>query len=114
MTSLEAARLFERIEAHRLGELRADLEAVIRERAESLERMSPRGKLARIECPVYLLHGAGDTVIPSSETDWADLELGAREHRALVSPLLEHVEVSHEATFVEMFELVDFISRIVS
>jgi dienelactone hydrolase len=113
MTSPEARLLFARLESHRLGELGADLRTVIGDRAESLEHLSPRGKLARITCPVYLLHGAGDSVIPSSETDWADVELGAREHRALVSPLLEHVEVSHQATVVEMFELVDFISRIV-
>jgi dienelactone hydrolase len=112
-TSKEAQRLFARVESHRLDELAADLEALIRERADALERLSPRGKLARIPCPVYLLHGSGDTVIPASETDWADLELGAREHRALVSPLLEHVEVSHEASFVEMFELVAFVSHLV-
>jgi dienelactone hydrolase len=112
-TSPEAQRLFARLESHRLDELGADLRAVIGERGEALERLSPRGKLGRIPCPVYLLHGAGDTVIPASETDWADLELGPREHRALVSPLLEHVEVSHQATVVEMFELVDFVSHIV-
>jgi dienelactone hydrolase len=110
----EGQRLFARVESHQLGELAADLETLVDERADALARLSPRGKLARIPCPVYLLHGTGDTVIPASETNWADLELGAREHRALVSPLLEHVEVSHDATVVEMFELVDFISHIVS
>jgi dienelactone hydrolase len=113
LTSPEAERLFARFESHRLGELGGDLEALVREDAHDLERLSPHGKLHRILCPVYLLHGADDSVIPSSETDWADLELGAREHRALVSPLLEHVEVSHEASFFEMFELVDFVSRLV-
>jgi dienelactone hydrolase len=112
--SPEARQLFARVESHRLGELGADLEALVRERGVALDALSPRGKLARISCPVYLLHGTGDTVIPASETDWADLELGAREHRALVSPLLEHVEVNHQASFVDMFQLVDFISRLMS
>jgi dienelactone hydrolase len=112
-TSPEAGRLFARLESHRLDELGRDLETLVGEDARDLARLSPRGKLHRIGCPVYLLHGAGDSVIPSSETDWADLELGAREHRALVSPLLEHVEVSHRASFVEMLELVDFVSRLV-
>jgi dienelactone hydrolase len=112
-TSPEARRLFALLESHRLGELARDLQTLVGEDARDLERLSPRGKLQRILCPVYLLHGEGDSVIPSSETDWADLELGAREHRALVSPILEHVEVSHEASFVEMFELVDFVSRLV-
>jgi dienelactone hydrolase len=113
-TSSRAQELFERVASGRLNELSSDLEALVRDRADELETLSPRGKLARISCPVYLLHGTGDTVIPASETDWADLELGAHEHRALVSPLLEHVEVSHEASLVEKLELVDFISHIVS
>src|SRR5258705_322362 len=64
LTSPEAEQLFARFESHRLGELGRDLEALVREDARDLERLSPHGKLHRILCPVYLLHGADDSVIP--------------------------------------------------
>lgn len=45
-------------------------------------------------CPVYLLHGADDNVIPASETTAlaANLE-GRTEVRALVTDLIQHVEL---------------------
>ena len=62
--------------------------------------------------PVYLLHGSADSVIPPSETEWAGLELEGAPHRALVSPLLEHVSVEGKAGLYDQFELVDFMSRL--
>jgi hypothetical protein len=61
--------------------------------------------------PVYLLHGSGDSVIPPSETEWASRELGSHDHRALVSPLLEHVEVSKTASVLHQVALVDFMAK---
>jgi dienelactone hydrolase len=110
----EGERLFELIESHRLADLHVALEPLISEYAAELDRLSPRGKLHLIRSPVYLLHGAGDSVIPASETEWADLELGPQRHRALVSPLLEHVEVGHGAGLVEKLELVEFMAHLVS
>jgi dienelactone hydrolase len=111
--SLEAEHLFLLLESHRLQELRPELEALLVERAVELERLSPRGHLGRIACPVYLLHGAADSVIPASETEWADRELGSHAHAALVSPLLEHVEVSHDAELKAEFELVEFMTNLI-
>jgi hypothetical protein len=62
--------------------------------------------------PVYLLHGSSDSVIPPSETEWAGLELAGVPHRALVSPLIEHVEVNKSAGLVDELELVDFMAQI--
>ncbi len=75
---------------------------------EARSAASPYGAL---KVPVYLLHGAHDSVIPPSETDAAGLELGAAEHVALVSPLLEHVEVSGTAGFEDELLLVSFMAR---
>jgi dienelactone hydrolase len=46
-------------------------------------------------CPTYLLHGADDDVIPASETAAlaADLERRGAEVRALVTDLIQHVEL---------------------
>ncbi len=37
---------------------------------DEMEAVSPHGHLDQLHTPVFLLHGAGDTVIPSSETLW--------------------------------------------
>ena len=111
LSSAEARSLFALIDGHALDRLRPRLEALLDADAGALETLSPRNKLARIEAPVYLLHGAGDTVIPASEVRWAGAELGQREHLALISPLLEHVEVSHQAALGDELDLLLFMSR---
>ena len=58
------------------------------------------------------MHGAGDSVIPASETEWAERELQGTEHVALVSPLLEHVEVSKPAGIADQLALVRFMSHL--
>jgi pimeloyl-ACP methyl ester carboxylesterase len=47
------------------------------------------------ECPVFLLHGAEDNVIPASETTAlaASLEGRGAEVHALVTDLIQHVEL---------------------
>jgi pimeloyl-ACP methyl ester carboxylesterase len=107
---MQAERLFISLESHDLGMLRPELESALAGRTEELAELSPRGKLAQIKCPIYLLHGEGDRVIPSSETEWADLELGRRAHVTLVSPLIEHVEVDHPAGLIDKIALVEFVA----
>lgn len=110
-TTASGERLYTLLEGSRLRELRPELEKLLVEHASELSRLSPHGRLADIHAPVYLLHGSADSVIPPSETEWGGLELGTAEHQALVSPLLEHVEVSRHAGIGEEIALVDFMSR---
>jgi dienelactone hydrolase len=110
-TSLAAERLFASLEAHDFAWLRPQLARFVDDDAAELERLSPRHKLARIRAPVYLLHGSGDSVIPPSEARWAAAELGEQEHEALVSPLLEHVEVTHDAGLGDELALVRFMAH---
>jgi dienelactone hydrolase len=112
LTTDEARRVWRLVESQRLQELAPELEALVRDRRDELAALSPRGRLAALEVPVYLVHGSGDTVIPPSETDWASRELGAAEHVALVSPLLEHVEVSKSAGPGDKLALVHFIAQL--
>ena len=65
-----------------------------------------------MKIPVYLLHGAHDNVIPPSETDAAGLELGDARHVALVSSLIEHVEVNKSAGLGDEFALVSFMAQL--
>jgi dienelactone hydrolase len=107
-----ASRLFHLLEAQKLSELAPELKAAVERYRPELAALSPEGRLQQIPVPVYLLHGAHDAVIPPSETDFADLELAGRPHDALVTPLIEHVEISHEAGLREKLGLVAFMAHI--
>jgi len=111
-TSPEAERLWQMLEKGQLQTLAPELDAVLQTQSAELAALSSAGHLKRLKVPVYLLHGSHDTVIPPSETDAANLELEGTEHQALVSPLLEHVEVSRTAGLVDKLELVAFMAKV--
>lgn len=78
-------------------------------RAE-MAAVSPDAVLPHIHVPVLLLHGAGDNVIPPSETAWLAQQIPPRYLRAeLISPAISHVEVGKGATILDKFRLVQFI-----
>jgi pimeloyl-ACP methyl ester carboxylesterase len=80
-----------------------------------LARVSPRGKLGTITAPVYLLHGAGDNVIPPSETDWIASEVPPRYlAQSLVSPAISHVEVGGQPTVEDKARLLHWLAEFVS
>jgi dienelactone hydrolase len=91
---------------------REALAPILKEKIAAARLLSPSGHLDRIPVPVYLLHGEGDAVIPPEETLWADRELGAHSHRALVTPLIEHVEISGKPTLGDQWALVHFMSSL--
>ncbi len=111
-TTLEADRLWQLLESGQLQTLAPELDALLETQRSELTALSSAGHLATLKIPVYLLHGAHDSVIPPTETDAASLELGSAEHLALVSPLLEHVEVSHSAGLADELALVSFMARL--
>jgi dienelactone hydrolase len=111
-STLRGEQLFLLLETGRLKELRPELERELAERESTLRALSPRGRLKDVKVPVYLLHGSGDSVIPPSETDWGGVELAGRAHLALVSPLLEHVEVNGHAGLGEELKLVEFMAHV--
>ncbi len=111
-TTPEAERLFRLLVEERLNELRPELEPLLAEHAPSFRALSPRGRLARLDVPLYWLHGADDNVIPPSESAWALLERPRHTH-VLVSPLIKHVEVAHRATLKDELELVHFMAQLI-
>jgi pimeloyl-ACP methyl ester carboxylesterase len=60
-----------------------------------LEAASPHFYLSRVHVPVMLLHGAGDNVVPPTETLWLarDLPPGVLKG-VLITPAIGHVELS--------------------
>lgn len=113
-TSLEAERLWQLLETGRLQTLAPELDALLQSQRAELAALSSAGHLKELRVPVYLLHGSHDSVIPSSETDAANLELEGSDagHSALVSPLLEHVEVSKTAGLADKWALVSFMAKV--
>ena|SRR5688572_1218319 len=72
--------------------------------------LSPQRAPVVPSAPVYLLHGDGDTVIPTSESvivgDYLR-QKGADVH-VLLSGLITHAEVDHSAATSEALKLIDF------
>jgi pimeloyl-ACP methyl ester carboxylesterase len=78
------------------------------------EQVSPHGKLSGIASPVLLLHGAGDDVIPPSETLWLEKEIPPKYLKdALISPAMSHVEVGEDHDYWQEFRVVHFIAEMI-
>jgi dienelactone hydrolase len=98
---------------HRASELAPELLAAIANLAPQLTAVSPASYVARVHAPVFLLHGAGDNVIPATETLWLAHDLPARVVReSLVSPAIQHVELQGEPTLGDEVALVHFLSGV--
>ncbi len=78
-----------------------------------LLKVSPRGKLGALRVPVFLIHGVGDKVIPTSETEWLAREVPA-EHlrRALITPVLSHADLQANLGLREYWEVVTFLREV--
>lgn len=91
-------------------------EALLREitlHKSEMEAVSPHGHVADLNTPVYLLHGAGDTVIPPSETLWLAKDLPGQELKAtLVSEALVHVDMGAKVRWEDQWQLVDFMAQV--
>jgi pimeloyl-ACP methyl ester carboxylesterase len=78
-----------------------------------LAAASPKGHLAGLEVPVYLVHGQADPIIPSIETRWLARELPHGTLREMViTPLLRHAEFPRPPTLGETWELVNLMTNI--
>jgi acetyl esterase/lipase len=64
--------------------------------------------------PVFLLHGAGDNVIPAAESIVLARELAARgvETHLLATPLITHAEVDRGASASDIWRLVHFWAQV--
>jgi acetyl esterase/lipase len=99
----------------RIGDVRDALVAVIDRSEGVMDPVSPRGHLAGLRAPVFLLHGAGDTVIPPSETLWLAQEVPPERLAAvLISPAIMHVELTGEPPLGEQWALVRFMARMLA
>lgn len=105
-----------RAKVEMLLEGKADVPALIDEITKHPERagaVSPAGHLGALRAPVFLLHGATDSVIPASETEWLAKDVPSPLLRAaLVTPAVEHVELRGEPTVAQQWQLVRFMAGV--
>lgn len=95
---------------HEREGVRDKLVSEIRLHSTALLKVSPRGKLNALRVPVFLIHGVGDKVIPTSETEWLTREVPA-EHlrRALITPVLSHADVKANLGVREYWAVITFM-----
>ena len=76
--------------------------------------VSPDGQLAQLATPVFLLHGEGDNIIPSAETQWLAKDVPKDAMQAsLISPVISHLDVDAKGPgLVDQWRLVHFFARI--
>jgi pimeloyl-ACP methyl ester carboxylesterase len=98
---------------HHRDQLREALLREITLHKAQMEAVSPHGHLAQLHAEVFLLHGAGDTVIPSSETLWLAKDVPAAELKAsLISSALVHVDMGNKVTWQQEWQLIDFMAQV--
>jgi dienelactone hydrolase len=93
---------------------RTALERADERHAQDMAAVSPHGRLAKLKTPVYLLHGAGDNIIPAAETEWMASELPRSSlQAALISPVLSHLDLDGSGpTVMDQLRLVHFFAEV--
>jgi pimeloyl-ACP methyl ester carboxylesterase len=104
---LRMAQLF----AHDTKSLDADIQRGLAAVQPELDAASPHFYLSQVHVPVLLLHGAGDNVVPPTETLWLarDLPPGVLKG-ALITPAIGHVELSG-TSWHDRWRLVQWIEQ---
>ena len=106
-------KILDALMARRIDLVRPLLLDAIHADAPELAALSPRGQIANLRVPVFILHGATDTVIPPAESLWLAKEVPARELRAvLITPAFTHVDPEHHAGWMDDLRLVHFIAGV--
>jgi dienelactone hydrolase len=99
--------------ARQIDRLRPKLLDAIQADNEQLSAISPEGKLGALHTPVFLLHGATDDIIPSTETLWLEKEIPKPYLRAaLITPAFSHVDPDKHAAWADELRLVGFLAGV--
>ncbi len=99
--------------ARQISQLRPNLLDAIQADNSQFSAISPEGKLGTLHAPVFLLHGATDDIIPSTETLWLEKDIPRRYLRAaLITPAFSHVDPDKHAVWVDQLRLVEFLAGV--
>jgi dienelactone hydrolase len=99
--------------ARQIDRLRPKLLDAIQADDSQLSALSPQGKLGALHAPVFLLHGATDDIIPSTETLWLEREIPKPYLRAaLITPAFSHVDPDKHAVWIDQVRLIEFLAGV--
>jgi pimeloyl-ACP methyl ester carboxylesterase len=99
--------------ARQIDRLRPKLLEAIQADDSQLSAISLDGKLGALHAPVFLLHGATDDIIPSTETLWLEKEIPKPYLRdALITPAFSHVDPDKHAVWTDQLRLVEFLAGV--
>jgi dienelactone hydrolase len=105
--------LMEQLFDHHLDGIVPELLREVDRNQALMSAVSPHDHVGGIGCPVFLLHGASDNVIPPSETLWLAHDLPAGTvRRMLVSSAIGHVELDAAPSLADQWAVVDFMARV--
>jgi pimeloyl-ACP methyl ester carboxylesterase len=111
--SAEGKAKLEQILHHR-DQIRQELLDEIKLHGDEMAAVSPRGRLGALTVPALLLHGSGDAVIPTTETQWLAKDVPPQALKnVLISPALGHVDVENTVTIFQKWDLVHFVAQII-
>lgn len=111
--SPQGRRLLDALMSRRIDLVRPQLLAAFHADQAELASLSPHGQIANLRVPVFILHGATDTVIPPAESLWLEKEVPRRDLRAiLITPAFTHVDPHRKANWIDQVRLVDFIAAV--
>jgi len=97
----------------RIEQLRPQLLGAIQADQFQLSALSPRGKIGDLRVPVYVLHGATDDIIPSTESLWLEREIPAKYLRTvLITPAFSHVDPEKTPSWRDELRLVRFLADV--
>ena len=93
--------------------LRQQLLAEIEHDRADFDAVSPQGRLTDLHVPVFLLHGASDAVIPSTETQWLAHEIpAATPEVVLITPAMGHVDPNLHLGIRQRWQLINFMAKV--
>jgi pimeloyl-ACP methyl ester carboxylesterase len=99
--------------ARQIGKLRERLLDAIQADQSQLSAISPQGKLGDLRVPVFVLHGATDDIIPSTESLWLENEIPPKYLReVLITPAFSHVDPEKGSTWPDEMRLVHFLADV--
>jgi pimeloyl-ACP methyl ester carboxylesterase len=111
--SPESRTTMEILVARQIDRMRPKLLEAIQADEPQLTALSPEGKLGQLRAPVFLLHGATDDIIPSSETLWLEKDIPRQDLReALITRAFSHVDPDKHAVWRDQLQLVNFLAGV--
>lgn len=111
--SVQARATMQMLFDDHLDSLRPQMLQAIAADASELAEVSPQGCLSNLRVPVFILHGATDDIIPSTESLWLEREIPAQDLRAiLITPAFSHVDPEKGSRWYDELKLVNFMAGV--